>query len=206
MKRRTRRKRLAALVGILTLTIGGVTLTATTIPAKASVGAAICTYPSGSACMNRNGGGTANGTKVIQWHNDLDNNEDFLYTNLTSWCSGGHVTSTCPFTVGSGLNSRFEGDQIVSIYSTHAGKCIGADGTWTLAILNGCVPNGGAFVKSNTNGTFLIDVGVANHFYSVYGTYNQPWWLIASGGYGTQLSFANNPINSWGCYGGGSCG
>jgi hypothetical protein len=208
MERKARRRRLTALLGALALISGGVTLAATAIatPAKANVGAAICTSPSASACMNRNGGGSANGTKIIEWHNDLDNNEDFIFANLTSWCNGGHVTPICPFTVGSGLNTRYQGDQIVSIYSTGTGKCIGADGTWTAAILNLCLPNGGAFVKSATNGTFLIDVGVSNHFYGLFGTYNQPFWLIAPDGYGAQLSFANNPINSWRCYGSGSCG
>jgi hypothetical protein len=173
-----------------------------------SVGSAMCTFgTSSTACINRNGGGYTSGTKVIGWYKDSDNNENFYGVLLTSWCNSGYVTETCPFTVGSGLNARYNGDPIVSL-DTSNNQCVGANSTWDAAVLGGCVPNGGAFVESNVNGVFLISVGVSNHWYGVVGTYNAPYWLVWDGAFGDPLDFIAEAINSWTCQPGGNsvCG
>jgi hypothetical protein len=197
------RNRIVALGTALVLT-GSLLAIALPQPASASIAFALCTYPpsifSPPACMNRNGGRDGPGTKVIGWNQDFDNNEDFQTVKLTSWCNNGHVTETCPFTVGSGLNARYNTDLIVFI-SDYAGYCIGSNSTWTQAILNGCLPNGGAFVVSNTNGQFLIDVGVSNHWYANGAPANHPYWLVWDGTFGDQLNFSDIASNSWACYG-----
>lgn len=165
-----------------------------------SVGAAICSFATSStACINRNSGGYTSGTKVIGWHEDSDSNENFYAVPLTSWCNGGKVTETCPFTVGSDLNSRYDGDPIISLDTTN-NQCVGADSSWSNAVLGGCVPDGGAFVESNANGEFLISVGVSDHWYGDTGDVNIPYWLAWDGDYGSQLTFiGDNALNSWVC-------
>lgn len=197
------RNRITALGTALVLA-GGLLAGVFPQPASAGVYFALCTYPPSApvACMNRDGGGQGSGTKVIGWHQDLDNNEDFGAYVLTGWCNNGHVTEACPFTAGSGLNARYDGDDIVDIVD-YDGYCIGANSTWTQAILNGCLPNGGAFVLSAVSGDFLIDVGVSNHNYANGAPYNTPYWLVWDGTYGDQLNFSDIASNSWACY--GSC-
>ena len=164
-----------------------------------SVAAAMCSYgTSTTVCMNRNGGGYTSGTKVIGWYKDSDQNENFYGVPLTTWCSSGYVTETCPFTVGSGLNARYDGDAIVTM-NTSNNQCVGADSTWSEAVLGGCVPDGGAFVESNANGGFLISVGVSDHWYGVLGSYDVPYWLVWDGVLGDQLTFVGEAINSWTC-------
>jgi hypothetical protein len=169
-----------------------------------SVAAAICSYgTSSTACINRNGGGYTSGTEGIGWHKDSDQNENFYGVLLTGWCNSGYVTETCPFTVGSGLNARYDGDPIFSL-DTSNNQCLGADSSWSEAVLGGCVPDGGAFVGSNANGVFLISVGVSNHWYGVTGSYDTPYWLVWDGGFGDQLAFVGAAINSWTCQPGSS--
>jgi hypothetical protein len=145
---------------------------------------------------------------VIAYTKDFDGNEDFQATQL-GWCSGGVVTSTCPFTVGSGLNNKYYGDEIVSIYSTSTGEAIGTSNYDTAILAGTGVPIGGAFVISRANGDFLIDVGVSNYWYAHDGGVgNDPYWLVwQPQTNGQQLVFDNSPVNSWGCFPSGAyCG
>jgi hypothetical protein len=89
--------------------------------------------------MNRSGGGTGNGTKVIAW-NSGDPNDDISFFALGDMCnSGGYVTATCPFPLGSGLNLGFEGDQIVALWSPKTGKCVGTNSAGDIsAVLQPC--------------------------------------------------------------------
>jgi hypothetical protein len=181
--------------------------TVTTRPKSAALSTIVCTFPTPSLCLDRAGGGTANGTHIIGWPpNFNDNSEDLQPEVLNSWCNNGFVTQTCPFTVGSGLNARYATAchggpcQIVELISTTTNptKCIGSDSTWSQAILNGCLPNGGAFVESNNgSGTFLVDVGVSNHFYAFGHPYDEPFWLVTDGTRGDQLQFQPQATNSW---------
>ena len=169
-----------------------------------SVAAGICTFgTSSTACLNRKGGGYTSGTNVIGWDKDSDQNENFYGVLLTGWCSSGYVTETCPFTVGSGLNARYDGDPIFEL-NTSNNQCLGADSSWLEAVLGGCLPNGGAIVGSNTNGVFLISVGVSNHFYGTTGSYDAPYWLVWDSHFGDPLIFTDEAINSWTCQPGSS--
>jgi hypothetical protein len=108
--------------------------------ASASVSSAVCNGTNssgGQTCLNRRGGGTGLNTDVIGWRADHDDNEDFSFQYLTGMCPqrlpngstvSGYVSSTCPFTVGSGFNNKYLGNPIVQIRSARAGKCLGNDG------------------------------------------------------------------------------
>jgi hypothetical protein len=164
-----------------------------------SVGAAMCTDGlSSTACINRSGGGYSSGTKIIGYNKDSDSNENFFATPMTSWCNSGKVTTTCPFSVGSGLNDRYDGDQIVSLNTTN-NQCVGVNSGWATAVLGGCVPTGGAFVESNTNGTFLISVGVSNHWYGLGHAADTPYWLVWDSHISDALQFNDVATNSWVC-------
>jgi hypothetical protein len=84
--------------------------------AKASVtplNAPVAVCNTAGNCMDRYQLGTGLGTKLIDYKNDNDNGEYVVPTEIDR-CSGGfEVMSTCPFQVGSGLNTANEGDRIV---------------------------------------------------------------------------------------------
>ena len=64
--------------------------------AHANVASAFCSDAGTGYCANRAGGGTANGTHVIAYNHDLENNNDFSVYGVT-YCNGsGTVTATCP--------------------------------------------------------------------------------------------------------------
>ncbi len=62
-------------------------------------------------------------------------NNNFAYTVLAGDCLDGTVTNgsdgdpgpACPFPVGSGLNSKYNGDYIIEIVSGTTSGCIGTD-------------------------------------------------------------------------------
>lgn len=101
--------------------------------------------------------------------NGDQNNQHFLFVT-TNACGGGRVTSTCPFDVGSGNNTRFQNDLILTLHAESfsnecgdgfgngngvlAGACSGVNGTnWvqdgTFAFVNVFSTNQSA---SNTPG------------------------------------------------------
>lgn len=79
-----------------------------------------------SLCWNRSGGGQTKGTVVIAY-NCGDNNNDFEEVNLSSMCGGGFVTQTCPFVVGSGLNSAWANSEIDVVEWGSSGLCVGGN-------------------------------------------------------------------------------
>lgn len=89
----------------------------------------ICNYgtPNGVVCLNRYRGETGLGTAVVGYFADYDLNERFQFQLLGGMCGGGHVTSTCPFTVGTGLNNHYIKDEIVQIRDYATGYCVGND-------------------------------------------------------------------------------
>jgi hypothetical protein len=116
---------LAALLTLTGITSGIIALSSAT-PASAKPNIQICNKSGGlfgMYCANVNGGVYQPGTKVIGWTKDDNNNAfDFNGTNL---CGSGYVTQNCPFTVGSGLNAAYAGDQIVEEINSPSGLCIG---------------------------------------------------------------------------------
>lgn len=151
------------------LSLGGLGATgaqaASTRPAVTNVGSAICTTGlSPNLCMNRAGGGTSNGTPIIGWHQDYDNNEDFAMNSLGSDCGGwvhnGENGLTCPFAVGTGLNKRYDGDLIITLNSTATNKCATGDWPDGNLVLEPCSSSGVAYVLSPAN--YLINVYITN--------------------------------------------
>src|SRR5579863_5025902 len=77
--------------------------------AFASVNPILCDFADGN-CVNRAGCGDNPGsTWIISWTQDSDNCEDATLQPLYTACGNGYVTSTCPFQLGSGLNTEFQG-------------------------------------------------------------------------------------------------
>jgi hypothetical protein len=157
--------------------------------------------------MNRAGGGTGQGTPIIGWPRDTNASLDSFYYN--NYVCGQYETvhngeGGCvgPFANGSGLNARYDTDHVVYLQFDDASSaqpigCIGQSGESEAILYTGCVPSGGAFVVSNTNGAFLISVGVSNYWYNNGGGSNRPYWLVA-GSQGQQLYFCQCANNSWG--------
>lgn len=183
---------------------------AAAVRAAESVPEAYCTYPSGSLCMNRDGGGTSQGTAIIGWADDGDGNEYFVSRYDDSGCDGdivqdGENGCLWPFSDGSGLNSRYDGDSVV-YFQAYSGSssvgCVGETSEAYATLFSGCLPDGAAMVLSDTNGAFLIDVQVSDYWYGQGDGSDKPYWLVA-GSEGQQLYFTQSANNSWGCVGSG---
>lgn len=131
--------------------------------AHANAPSQICDFGSNSACLNRQGGctSTSGSCAIISYNNDDDNNEYFDYSFLYLCNNYIEVTSTCPFTVGSGMNADNFGDQIVQLvaYNTSGQTigCVGDTGNARASLLgcNGHNGTGGGqgtvFVLNNQN-------------------------------------------------------
>ncbi|HSW79520.1 MAG TPA: hypothetical protein VLG47_01965 [Candidatus Saccharimonadales bacterium] len=184
-------------VFVLALGVAGVLSSGTKV-VHANVGRAVCLSDGGNKygplCLNRNGGGTGLGTSVIGWTKDFDNNEDFYFQQI-NMCDHGYVSSTCPFAVGSGFNTRYLGDEIDQIRSTTSGKCVGNDVQHNAAFfgaLETCNdPNTGTgggdgtiFIHNIAGGGGTINY-VENRYWSNYNYQSlgldEPSWLCARG-------------------------
>jgi hypothetical protein len=102
------------------------------------------------------------------WANDLDNCEDFTFSNYDI-CNGGKVGDACPFTSGSDLNARYHNDPIEEIRATGENACVadGGDlgGTSGYGYLGTCPESGdgslgSVFVVSSSN--YLVNVYWSN--------------------------------------------
>jgi hypothetical protein len=173
---------------VLAVTLFGAVLAA--VPSHANVTAAFCSGAGTSYCANRAGGGTANGTKVIAYNHDLENNNDFSVYGVT-YCNGsGTVTATCPLSPAS-LNTPFIGDATVVI-ADNEGTCIGDSGIG-FAILAGCGNSSG---MGGGTGTIFIQYG--DFYLNRYNTDkagHQEW--LYQNGYRNQLVLNKpNPVDS----------
>lgn len=158
-----RRSRIAFIMAAFLLPLGGLGLLAGPA-AQATTTVALCTQGlSPNVCMNRAGGGTRNGTPIIGYTKDFDNNEDFSLSSLPTDCDGsvhnGEDGMTCPFDPGTGLNARYDGRPIYTLYSSSTNKCGVAAPTILLA-LQPCSDAGVAFVLSSAN--YLINAYYSN--------------------------------------------
>jgi len=199
------RNLVAALSAVVTLA-GVATAVAVTAPAAHAVGnSAYCTYPNASLCMNRAGGGTGQGTHIIGYPGATDPNAKLDTKYYNNFVCGQYITvhngeNGCvgPFTNGSGLNSRYDGDYVIYLqFYGGSNGCVGQSSEAYAILYTSCVPSGGAFVVSPTNGAYLISVGVSNYWYGQGGGSNRPYWLVA-GSSGQQLYFTQTANNSWG--------
>jgi len=150
----------------------------------------ICSHgtANGVVCLNRYRGETGANVAVVGYWNSYDLNERFQFQSLPGLC-GGHVTTNCPFTVGTGLNNRYLGDDVVQIRDYGTGLCVGNDvfdasKTAEEACNNTSTGSGGG------NGTVFIH-NTAGHggtpdytesrYWSNY--YKSPAWLCSANGY-----------------------
>jgi hypothetical protein len=89
-------------------------------------------------CLNEWNGNTGNGQpiKMYQYGNS---NEAYSFDE-ESICSGGHYVDPrgCPFAPGSGLNTRFAGDDIVQIEYASNTSCLGTNTTTAQAVNQNC--------------------------------------------------------------------
>jgi hypothetical protein len=85
----------------------------------------VCNFES-TLCMNRAGGGTKAGTQVIAYPLGNENN-DFTFVWLGSYCGSGHVTASCPSYGDSSINQSLNGDIIGEIQSEN-GLCLALNG------------------------------------------------------------------------------
>jgi hypothetical protein len=150
-----------------------------------------CTTQSGhQLCFNQKGGLNNYNQPVIGYPPGDDNNA-FGFKYMSLMCGGGKVTSNCPFTVGSDLNDRYEGDYIAAVENQNtADTCVGTAGNGA-AIETACPDeygeNGGdgsIFILSPANGNpedqpyYLVSRFWSDINYSD-GTKDAPAWACA---------------------------
>jgi hypothetical protein len=112
----------------------------------------ICAQGGSGYCLND--WNAVSSGDAVKMYNSGVTNDNFGENLLTGYCNGGHVTDgvhspgpACPFVVGSGYNSAYEGDQMIEIISNVSGACIGTD-EHSIANLGPCPPTRGG-VGSN---------------------------------------------------------
>lgn len=93
-----------------------------------------------SLCFNRSGNGTSAGTNVISYNCGYANN-DFEFVQFTGMCNAGKVSSTCPFTVGSGLNNAYLGATIGGVEAYDENLCVGSASATTFSAKLETCPN-----------------------------------------------------------------
>ena len=188
------------LVGAAVLVAGVCSAGLMTAPAHALT-VEICTdQGSASQCMNHAGGSYLNGAHVIGWSAG-DPHNDFEFVALSNMCGHGAVTTTCPFTLGSGLNNAYVGAQIVAMYDPDNRCPGGTSPSDTLASLQPCPDNYGnnggwstiniLEYAENDAGTaryVLVNKNFSNRLYANGGCYGTGCALIVgSGGHGQQI-------------------
>lgn len=117
--------------------------------------------------MNRNGGGTADGTSIIAYHPN-DPNDDSAFVLLDFYCNNGHVEAGCPFSSASGLDTVLEGDQIVMQWSPRTNKCVGTDSAGaSAATLQECPSEDGGGGGWSTKQVLVPADSIGNQIYWV---------------------------------------
>lgn len=162
----------------------------------------VCAQNGSGYCLDRNQCGTASGTHVIMWVRDTRTCIDFeAIGSLT--CGSGVVTQTCPFTVGSGLNSRYAGSKIWYFETYQSGtKCLATDGGGG-GILGTCPDRSG---NGGSNGTIFVQNSagyVVNRYWSDYnysiGESNSPSWMCSPGSQGQQVLLYDDTGSAGSC-------
>jgi len=165
--------------------------------AQANTSQATCNNNNPDFCMNRNGGGTGNGTHIIGWTEDLDNNEDIILVPISGFVCGKYGTvqngqngDGClgPFTPGSGLNARYQGVQLYKLNRHGTGSCVIPDSSQVGAVLGGCTANG--YVYAWSSSAYLINVFVSNQSYAQGFGGNDPAFLDGTSAQGSQLQYS----------------
>lgn len=198
---------IAALV-LAALAFGATLATAPSARADASP-RRICTADANDWCMNRYHGQTSSGTPVISYtDNTNDPNEDFEFLVITNFVCGQYGTvhngeNGCwgPFTVGSGLNQRYDGKNVGEIVSYFTNWCSVIDQHLATDSLQNCGSVGYVFVDSPVNGAdYLVNVAYSNSIYQATQVTNRPYWLDANS-FGQSLIVDPAALTSWKCKG-----
>lgn len=205
------RRWLPAIAALLLLAGGSAALTS--VPAHATSGSQICNVQNTDLCLNARGGDHTPGDYVILYTNG-DPNNTFMAGLLTGICGGyvkGYNNGACPFSNGSGLNDRYNGDAIAQFYDytslmdydpplcvadSGVGSGSAALGTcsWTQNNYGWGGSDGEVFILSGV--TNFMEMGVdpfwaVNFHYTSIGVCgaNQPAWMISSAkGVGAYLN------------------
>ena len=162
-------------------------------------------------CMNADGCSNSSGTSVIDWYGG-ENCEYFsLYPGYgLDICNGQpFVTETCPFTVGSGLNSEFAGSTITEVEYVPSGKCIATNSSGA-AILGACGNSQGVGAADGTIMVFvdndrspdenaLINRYWSDVAYADTGQRDNPIGACSTGGLGSLVGLAQSPLSNSGC-------
>lgn len=151
----------------------------------------ICTTnASPNACIN-NTLGTLQPHGLQFWANNSEGAAD------NSWVPNviGHVTNdpcgeTWPFDCGSGLNDRYNGDDVIQFnlaknneYCMDQGNFAGSDTEGVLRLYGCASSTNQDFVLSDYDGNYyLIAVGASNTLYSYYKVGDRPVWVSAPDG------------------------
>lgn len=200
------KSKLMALVATVGLSTGLAVFAPMAHAASIPVGVVEDTGGGGPIYMNRAGGGAVKGTKVVGY-GTFDNNDDFTFADeLSSWCGGtgkvrnGEGGITCPFTVGSGLNSRYDGAELWTLHSYNTGFYAAIPNFSNhLVALGNLGDQGDAWIQNDAG--YVVSVGESNWAYANGGGANKPQWLDTNGNVGAQL-LAGGPANTgtWSCY------
>lgn len=146
-------------------------------------GACMCSGKGTTACLHDNGDGN-----VWTWRKaNLSTPGDYVIPVVTTVCSSGAVTSTCPFTAGSGLNTKYHGASIIWLKMNNGkGSCVAGTNP-EVAVLRSCGNSvyGDAWVSAASNS--YVNVAVTNYWYGVTGTANS-YDLCWDGTYGDQAA------------------
>jgi hypothetical protein len=114
---------------------------------------------------------------------------DNVFTRTSgSFCTGGVVTSTCPFTVGSGMNTQLEGDSLVWLSAN--GTVAAADDLFYATQRTATGDSGTEWVEATAShgGHYYINVYDSDYAYSQDGQLpNNPFAVCADGTAGDTL-------------------
>jgi hypothetical protein len=131
----------------------------------------------GTPCLNEWNGNGNNGNPIKMYaYNNTNEAWSFQDVDL---CNSAHtdegiatVTETCPFPLGSGLNTAYEGDPIVQILGPQ-GECLATTGSGT-AVNGTCGETGSG--QGASNGVFNVLVGNAPHCSQFYCSIVNRYW------------------------------
>jgi hypothetical protein len=106
-----------------------------------------------------------NGEVLTNENFDGDQADQHFFFASTGTCGNGHVTSTCPFDVGSGNNTKFLGDAIYTLHAqSFSNQCGNGFGNGNAVIAGAC---------SGVNGVNWVNDGTYA-FVNVYSTNLSP--------------------------------
>ncbi len=171
----------------------------------------VCDDASPLECLRDQSGSTATNTSITPSNSTSTSSKQyFSMEDLSEMCNNGHVTHTCPFAVGSGLNNHYYNDEIVQfVYlgSTKAFQCLGNQGATYYGGLQPCNTLNGQDGGLGT--VFIINVkgggGITNFVESKYWSnynytnrklYNHPNWLCVSDDAYIQLAYNPTPAGN----------